>query len=75
MKMSITRGNEQATYNEQTGLFVGSKELTEFLNTYVSVFGDVGNNPFERLLTQTEGFNLTITKYEPDVYPKGTLDV
>jgi hypothetical protein len=75
MKMSITRGNEQATYNKQTGLFVGSKELTKFLNTYVSVFGDVGNNPFERLLTQIEGFNLTITKYEPDIYPESTLDV
>lgn len=74
MKMSITRGDDVAEYNESTGLFVGSKELKDFLNIYVSVFGDVGNNPYERLLTQTEGFNLTITEYEPDVYPEGTLD-
>lgn len=75
MKMSITRGDDKAVYNETTGLFVGDSELINFLNTYVSVFGDVGNNPFERLLTQTEGFNLTITEYEPDVYPEGALDV
>jgi len=75
MKMSITRGNETAKYNNNTGLFVGSKELIDFLNVYIAVFGDVGNNPFERLLTQTEGFNLTITEYKPDVYPEGTLDV
>lgn len=73
--MSITRGDEQSTYNEATGLFVGDEQLTGFLNLYISVFGDVGNNPFERLLTQTEGFNLIITEYEPDIYPDGTLDV
>ena len=75
MKMTITRGDDKAVYKETTGLFVGDSNLTNFLNTYISVFGDVGNNPFERLLTQTEGFNLTITEYEPDVYPEGTLDV
>ena len=74
MKMSITRGDDKAVYNKTTGLFDGNSELADFLNTYVSVFGDVGNNPFERLLTQTEGFNLTITEYEPEVYPEGTLD-
>lgn len=75
MRMSITRGDDKAVYDESTGLFVGDKELTNFLNSYIAVNGDVGNNPFERLRTQTEGFNLTITEYEPDVYPEGTLDV
>jgi hypothetical protein len=75
MKMRITRSDEQSTYNEATGLFIGDEQLTEFLNLYISVFGDVGNNPFERLLTQTEGFHLTITEYKPDEYPEGTLDV
>ena len=75
MKMSIEQGKEKATYNDVTGIFTGSKQLTEFLNTYIYVFTRVGSNPLERLIIDADAFNMTITEYQPDVYPEGTLDL
>ena len=75
MRMRLTRANERAEYNQDTGLFVGTNTLITFLNAYIRVLGSVGNNPFDRLVEEAENMNMTITEYQPDVYPQGTLDV
>ena len=72
--MSLTRGNEKATYSETQGVFIGSKQLIYFLNAYMRVNSGIGNNPFYWITKNADIFNLTITEYEPDVYPEGTLD-
>lgn len=74
MKMILSRENEKATYNQNTGLFTGSADLVSFVNTYIYVFGTVGSNAFERLINDSDAFNITVTEYEPEIYPAGTLD-
>lgn len=74
MKMTVDRGADHASYDEKTGIFVGDENLSAFLNTYINAFIDIGSDPFYLLYHNADKYDLTITEYDPEIYPDGTLD-
>jgi len=75
MKMDIIRGLEKSSYDTDTGFFVGDSDLTEFLNTYINAFIDIGSDPLYLLYHNADKYDIQITEYFPEKYPDGTLDV
>jgi hypothetical protein len=75
MIFKAQRGSNIVVWNEQKQRFIGDAELIAEIELFVSVMAGIGDNPYLHLIDAQEALNIQVLKYEPDVYPEGTLDV